>query len=232
MKSKLIILLTLVPFSSFSTGNNFEINKTRVIYSDSTPSVQISNNKAYPLIIQSNIWDENNNKNHDFIATPPIFKMESESRNIIKIIKTNIKLPDSQESMRWLCIESMPPIEKSTKINRKEGRTDSINISIRGCIKLIYRPASVPSPVFNNIVEKLKWHKNGKYLVLKNNTPYYISFSEVFFDSDKVNNAKDILYVKPYSEKKIDISNRIIKKIKWAMIDDAGAKTKLYESIL
>ncbi|EOA3241494.1 molecular chaperone, partial [Escherichia coli] len=51
-------------------------------------------------------------------------------------------------------------------------------------------------------------------------------------DSDKVNNAKDILYVKPYSEKKIDISNRIIKKIKWAMIDDAGAKTKLYESNL
>ncbi|EEW4276368.1 molecular chaperone, partial [Escherichia coli] len=72
MKSKLIILLTLVPFSSFSTGNNFEINKTRVIYSDSTPSVQISNNKAYPLIIQSNVWDESNNKNHDFIATPPI----------------------------------------------------------------------------------------------------------------------------------------------------------------
>ncbi|EEX9686027.1 molecular chaperone, partial [Escherichia coli] len=30
MKSKLIILLMLVPFSSFSTGNNFEINKTRV----------------------------------------------------------------------------------------------------------------------------------------------------------------------------------------------------------
>ncbi|HAN1947243.1 TPA: molecular chaperone, partial [Escherichia coli] len=48
MKSKLIILLMFVPFSSFSTGNNFEINKTRVIYSDSTPSVQISNNKAYP----------------------------------------------------------------------------------------------------------------------------------------------------------------------------------------
>lgn len=197
------------------------MDKTRIIYRTQPSSLQITNNKEYPVLIQAGVWDEDNKKSTHFIATPPIFKMESSDKNIIRVVNIKKDFLSDRETLSWLCVESMPPVEKNTGIKRGN-RTENISISIRGCIKLIYRPESVSDPDYSEIAKFIAWKKGNGQITVTNTSPYYINFGAVKFDNTPM---PEILYIKPFSKESYHTNARNISEVSWSMINDIGVKT-------
>lgn len=221
------LALFLVSFHAFgSIDGSISFDKSRLIMNSNKENLQITNNKQHPLLIKASVYTEQYEKSNDFIATPPILKSESMDRNIIKIIRKNTNLPTNKEYLNWLCIDAIPPQEMA-HITRREKRSDAINITIRGCIKIINRPEELPTPSFSKLSEQLNWSLNKNTLTIKNNSPYYINFSDISIDNVTNNN---IVYLKPYSEDKINLPQPP-KSISWSLIDDFGSQTKTSKHI-
>ncbi|HBC0040118.1 TPA: molecular chaperone [Salmonella enterica subsp. enterica serovar Virchow] len=199
------------------------MDKTRLIYKERTPSMQITNNKDYPVLVRTGVWDENNKKSEHFISTPPFFKMDPSDKNIIKVINIKKGLPTDRESLNWLCVENIPPTEKNTGIKR-EKRTENISISVRGCIKLIYRPAAINDPDFTEVSKDISWRRGNGKITVSNSSPYYISFGTVKFDNTPV---PEVLYVKPFSTESFQSNARNVSEVSWNMINDIGGTTAM-----
>lgn len=221
-KVKRFLLIYFVPLIANAAGDGtISFDKTRIIVKGTKESLQVTNNKDYPLLIKSSVYTEDNEKSTDFVATPPVFKSESSDRSIIKIVRKNLKLPQNREYLNWLCIDAIPP-QETAHITQRGKRSDAINITVRGCIKIINRPENLKSPSFLELSDNLKWSLNKNVITVKNDSPYYINFNNITVDNT-VNNT--VVYLRPFSEEKISLS-RPPHAVTWSLIDDYGSGTR------
>lgn len=190
------------------------IGGTRVIYLEGNKDVSISvqNPDKIPYLIQSWIEDAQGGKQSDFTITPPLFRLNQEKNNALRIFLTENKLPNNQESLFWLNIKTIPATERTE---------NSLQIAFKTQMKLIYRPASIKNVNFSEEQKKLVWSKNGNDVIVKNPTPYYINFQSVSFNSKK---AEDISYVAPFQSTSFKINDSSAHGIiKWEIINDYGS---------
>ncbi|EKT57150.1 molecular chaperone [Providencia burhodogranariea] len=190
------------------------IGGTRVIYLEGNKDVSISvqNPDKIPYLIQSWIEDAQGGKQSDFTITPPLFRLNQEKTNALRIFLTENKLPNNQESLFWLNIKTIPATERTE---------NSLQIAFKTQMKLIYRPASIKNVNFAEEQKKLVWSRNGNDVIVKNPTPYYINFQSISFNSKK---ADDISYVAPFQSTSFKINDSSAHGvIKWEIINDYGS---------
>ena len=115
------------------------IGGTRVIYSEGNKDVSISveNPDKIPYLIQSWIDGIDEKKQSDFTITPPLFRLNPEKTNALRIFLTENKLPQDKESLFWLNIKTIPATERTE---------NSLQIAFKTQMKLIYRPS-----IFKNV---------------------------------------------------------------------------------
>ncbi|SUC20029.1 fimbrial chaperone protein [Proteus vulgaris] len=219
MKYILCVLIFILPLINTANAGVI-IGGTRVIYDEGKKDVSIGveNPDAIPYLIQSWIDDINENEQSFFTITPPLFRLNSENTNALRIFLTENKLPKDRESLFWLNIKTIPATEKTE---------NSLQIAFKTQIKLIFRPEGLKGVNFIEEQKKLEWSKNGNKINVKNPTPYFINFQIVKFNGFSVN---DVSYVEPYSTKSFDINNNENHGIiSWEIINDYGATTELSE---
>ncbi|MCW2256701.1 P pilus assembly chaperone PapD [Providencia alcalifaciens] len=190
------------------------IGGTRVIYLEGNKDVSISvqNPDKIPYLIQSWIEDAQGGKQSDFTITPPLFRLNQEKTNTLRIFLTENKLPNNQESLFWLNIKTIPATERTE---------NSLQIAFKTQMKLIYRPASIKNINFTEEQKKLVWSKNGSEIIVKNPTPYYINFQSISFNGKK---TEDISYVAPFKSTLFKTNDSLAHGvIKWEIINDYGA---------
>lgn len=190
------------------------IGGTRVIYLEGNKDVSISvqNPDKIPYLIQSWIEGAHGAKQSDFTITPPLFRLNQEKTNALRIFLTENKLPNNQESLFWLNIKTIPATEKTE---------NSLQIAFKTQMKLIYRPLSIKNVSFAEEQKKLVWSKNGSEIIVKNPTPYYINFQSISFNGKK---AEDISYVAPFKSASFKTNDSLAHGvIKWEIINDYGA---------
>lgn len=197
------------------------IGGTRVIYLEGNKDVSISvqNPDKTPYLIQSWIENSQGDKQSDFTITPPLFRLNQENTNALRIFLTENKLPNNQESLFWLNIKTIPATERTE---------NSLQIAFKTQIKLIYRPSLIKNVNFIEEQKKLIWSKNGNEIIVNNPTPYYINFQSISFNGKK---AEDITYAAPFkltSFKINDPSEHGI--IKWEIINDYGSADAVSET--
>ncbi|ENZ0348292.1 molecular chaperone [Morganella morganii] len=188
------------------------IGGTRVIYNGDKKesALSVSNPDNFPYLIQS--WVESEKEAAPFIITPPLFRLDGEQENILRIVYTGSGLPEDRESLYWINIKSIPRTEKKTDAN-------TLQIAVKTRIKLIYRPQVITQLTPEMDTHKLQWSLSGNQLVVYNPTPFYMHFYSISADG---NPLKDISYVSPGSSATFRIPARKLRKISWQLINDYG----------
>ncbi len=157
-------------------------------------------------------------KQSKFTITPPLFRLNPDKENTLRIFLTEEGLPSDQESLFWLNIKTIPATEKTE---------NSLQIAFKTQMKLIYRPKSLKDVNFEEEQKKLSWSKERGKVIVYNPTPYFMNFQTIKFNGKLVD---DVSYAKPFSTKSFDINdNNEHGLISWELINDYGANVDLSE---
>ncbi len=190
------------------------VGGTRLIYpgGKKETSISIKNSDSAPYLIQS--WAETQKGGTDkapFIITPPLFRLDGNQQNLLRVVFAGAPLPDDRESLYWLNIKSIPAGVPNAGSN-------TLQIAVKTRIKLIYRPASLKG-LPDDEAEKLSWQQSGNTLTVTNPTPFYMNFHQVAVGGTPI---KDITFVAPMSSAHFTVSPRAEGKITWKIINDYG----------
>ncbi|MDR6352453.1 molecular chaperone [Pantoea sp. SORGH_AS_0659] len=219
MRISSFILTALLFFTGLQTAfAGVMLSGTRLIYPESNREVSLTvrnPDKSTDYLIQS--WLENNDKSSDakvpFVITPPLFRLDRDTDNILRIANTGGNLPSDREALYWLNVRAIGATPKGQAVNR-------LQLVQRTRIKFIYRPASLNKNEAADAYKSLTFTQLGKDLVVKNPTPYYVSFASL-----KVG-GKDVPepgMVAPRSELRLSAPGS--GTIEWQAINDYGGKT-------
>lgn len=223
MSYKNILFAFFLSTFSINTLAGVLVGGTRVIYkeSDKEASVTIKNPDKTPYLIQTWLEDESNQvkENMSFTVTPPLFRLNAEESNALRILKTG-NLRQDQESVYWLNVKAIP--------SSKPDATNELHISINTRIKLFYRPGSLNAKQASQAYENLEFSIQDNKLIAKNPTPFYISIGSLALNGKDIPNAG---MISPHDKIQWDLKN--IKSsqntVSWAAINDYGSLTKTKE---
>ncbi|AOM42807.1 fimbrial biogenesis chaperone [Xenorhabdus hominickii] len=217
---RILILILIYIFSTNTSFAGIVIGGTRVVYISDQKEASISINNPetdISYLIQSWIQGEHDETKADFIITPPLFKLAAGNENILRIVKTGNNLPDDRESLFWLNVKSIPATTKS--------KQNQLQITVKSRFKLFYRPANLEDNA-NIAYKTLKFKTDGHKLIVKNPTPYYISFSELSTGNDTKNyEIKSPGMVPPFEQLSWDVPIKNIRQVTWKTINDFGGVT-------
>lgn len=190
------------------------VGGTRLIYDGGKKeaSLSITNSDTNPYLIQS--WTEADNNGTEkvpFIVTPPLFRLEGNQQNVLRIVRTGNSIPEDRESLYWLNIKSIPTGSKQSEIN-------TLQIAVKTRIKLIYRPESLIGKP-EEMASKLIWSHSGNKLSVDNPTPFVMNFNRVKIGNTTI---KDATYVLPMSKATFTTPVNASGKVSWKLISDYG----------
>lgn len=190
------------------------VGGTRLIYDGGKKeaSLNVTNTDTSPYLIQS--WAETQHGGAEkapFIVTPPLFRLEGNQQNLLRIVRTGGNLPEDRESLYWLNIKSIPAGSK------KDG-ANTLQIAVKTRIKLLYRPQGMKG-VPEEVTDKLTWSQSGARLSVNNPTPFVMNFQQVKVGGQEI---KDVTYVLPMSQATFTVPANVNGVVSWKLISDYG----------
>lgn len=224
-----IIMFSVFFFSISVSQASVVVGGTRVIFDGTkkTTTVSVQNKDNVTNIVQSwlAIVDETSPAKDSFITTPPLFRLKAGEKGFVRILRTGKPMPEDRESMLWLNIKGIPATDDVSDKN-------IVQFAINSRIKLIYRPAALKNAIPEEFAQKLQWSNDGRVIKVKNDSPLYMNFSEIFINGKAVTEA---WFVAPYSTIRIPVANASPagkKEITWSVINDYGMSGPKYKAII
>jgi len=194
------------------------LDQNRVIYpagQNSVAIVKIENPTDTDYLIQSYVEDINGKVQDDIFAEPPLAKIKAGHKVALRLTTINSALAQKQnEQLYWLNVTEIPRQEKGAE-------STHLSVIMRTRIKVFYRPVSVNARMEEDYT-KLEWKHIQNGLKVHNPTPYYITFSKVWTDTQG-HDAINMDMVAPHSD--LTVNNRLAEKavqVKYNIIDDFG----------
>ncbi|MDN6859325.1 fimbria/pilus periplasmic chaperone [Pseudomonas sp. CAN2814] len=158
------------------------IDGTRIVYpaKEREVTVKLTNKGDAPVLMQ--IWVDRGDaqsKPQDadapFLATPPIFRLDPQKGQSVRLAFTGETLPQDRESLFWFNALEIPPLPQNADGNLMQ-------IAVRSRLKLFYRPSGLPGDL-PTAIGQVKWkvERQGAGYVLRgeNPSPYHLSFSSL-----------------------------------------------------
>lgn len=193
------------------------IGGTRLIYDGSKKeaSLSVANPDKVPYLIQSWVDSaEGDTSKAPFIITPPLFRLDGDQNNVLRVVRAGGNLPTDKESLYWLNIKSIPSAEK---------KENTLQIAVKTRIKLIYRPQGLPGSL-EEAAQGLKWQRSGNAVQVTNSSPYYVTFFKVRVNGSLLKNAT---MVAPQSSARFDLPTGVTGgALSWEIINDYGGTSK------
>lgn len=189
---------------------------TRVIYEEGKreASMSVTNaDSAVPYLVQSWVDNYSVTKNNapPFIVTPPLFRLDPEQKNVLRINFTGATLPMDRESVFWLNVKSISPSNKDD--------ANKLQVNIKSKFKIFYRPKNLPGDA-EEAWQKLTFQTLGSSLVAHNPTPYFVSFFSLSVGNEELDEPGMIA---PFSNKSWPAHHA--GTVKWRAINDFGGVT-------
>lgn len=226
---KALLMAVLIPSVGWCS---VVLNSTRVVLNNGgkETNLRINNDNPYPVLVQSWIEDRQNNNSKIesskyFIVTPPVYKMEQGTSQIIRVIKRTNVLPSNKESIFWLNVLEVPPSIPG------EDTSNALRLAFKTRIKVFYRPQGITSPTDEYLHEAITCSKsrseNGsEELECENSSPYHLSFSSAKIKTSR--GLKDItdktLMIAPFSKSRVGLEGYdSASSFVYALINDYGA---------
>lgn len=240
MRKTLITTLTLLTLLFVTTVARAEvmISGTRVIYDEKQREavVKVSNTGNMPVLLQA--WIDTGDANArpeaikvPFNVTPPVIRLDPKRDQTIRLFRTGSGLAADRETLFWFNLLEIPP--KPTK--SASGEENKLQLAFRTRIKMFYRPEGLAMSS-EQAIKNLTFSLKGNQLVIKNSSPYYISFRKLEF---RIAKDKPILaslsqlnnkMVAPFGELGLSVSAKgsinNTAQVFYSIINDQGGETQ------
>jgi P pilus assembly chaperone PapD len=223
MKKNILFLSPLVLLLAFISACEASVSlaSTRLVYheSDDGISLNLSNGETLPYLVQSwlALTPDNQktapqvNKAVPFIVTPPLFKMNGKDKNVLNILKTSTSLPEDRESVYYLNVKAIPGRAEKTRSN--------LSIAIKSTLKLFYRPNSLTDEQEEAAWGQLTFMQNNGQLIVKNPSPFFITFYSLNADDKNINLASNAM-LSPFATQRYLLPAGRIRSVRWKVIGD------------
>jgi len=156
-----------------------------------------------------------------FIVLPPLESLTPGAGITLRIRLTKNALPADRESVFILALKAIPQqssVEMS--INQASGQ---MVLALQNNLKLFYRPEGLPLISSDERAKQLKFSRQGKTLTINNPTPYYLTLSNVYADTQLLSLGNRQM-IAPFSSESYEIAESHFKTVRWQLIDDNGIK--------
>ncbi|MEL5558456.1 fimbria/pilus periplasmic chaperone [Serratia ureilytica] len=211
-----------------------KLGATRVIYRPGSAGASLNaiNPQDYPMLVKSQVFDEDKKTLAPFIVTPPLFRLDGQQSSRLRIIGSRDgSLPADRETLKWLCVTGVPP--KGDDAWAKGGQkpthaTLNIQVSVSSCIKLLVRPEAVRGGP-ESVADGLSWRRQGATLKVTNPTPFYLNLKSLTVGGKKVE-AMD--YVPPFGTRDFALPSGASGQVAWRILTDLGGDSRLYKADL
>lgn len=224
-------IILLFSFSAYSqSGNNilFSLQRHTYVEGEKSISIGLRNAEPEPYLVQSGMAKldiksginqlEDDKADIPFIITPPLYKIKSDSYYDWRIIFSGAgdSLPKDRESVYLAKFLFIPSSEKN------ESYKTEMSVMRSFIFKVYYRPKALASLKINDIQNKISFHYQGNNLLVKNNSPLYLTFDTLRVNSDEINNDELFKPVPPLSEQTFNLPKNISENnnIEWNLLDE------------
>ncbi|MDK2376549.1 MULTISPECIES: fimbria/pilus periplasmic chaperone [Serratia] len=188
-----ILLFVTIILLSKSVFANVVTLGTRVIYpqGEREVTVQLKNDGELPSLIQAWIDDGNTNTPINkikvpFVLIPPVFRIEPNKGQTLRISYTGGTLPEDKESVYFLNILDIPPKNANSGQN-------TLQMAIRSRIKIFFRPGSLDADGASEALKNVQWSlTKDRQLQGKNPSAYYVNIAgvEISVNGKKINTTE------------------------------------------
>ncbi|MCW6567186.1 molecular chaperone [Yersinia ruckeri] len=168
-----ISYIVIILFGIGSANADVIVGGTRVIYNGEKKETSISvmnGSESRPYLIQSFIHSHIKGDKPPFIVTPPLFRLDAEKENTLRIMRTGGSLPTDRESVFYLNVKSIPSVN--------DNEQNTLVIAVKTRIKLFYRPEGIKGDA-DEAYKSLTFRQIGNQLEVKNPSNYYVTIGQL-----------------------------------------------------
>lgn len=217
---------------------NVLIGGTRVILpaKDGEVTVRLSNENQRPALVQAWIDGGDAKATPDtvdtpFLVTPPMFRMEPQRDQSLRILYTKEPLPADRESLFWLNVLEIPP--KPAEMDA--ANTNYLQLALRSRIKLFFRPQGLAGDPLK-APGQLVFRAAAGELIVRNPTPYHITLSQLAVTDGGKSFDAQIGMVAPFGELRLRVPElgkaaAAGAAIGYSVINDYGASASYTASV-
>lgn len=187
---------------------NVVITGTRIIYpaQNKEVGIELTNVEDTPALLQAWIAPANENSatSVPFVLMPPIFRMEGNTRQTLRLIHTHEPLATDRETLFYFNLLDIPPTPKV------DGDAQNyLQFSLLSKLKLFYRPKNL-KPSIEKAPSMLQVSRHHNQLVIKNPTPYYMTLLSLSLhahkdDPDVIARSDDVPMIEPFGEDIVEV---------------------------
>lgn len=192
---------------------NVLIGGTRVVLpaKDGEVTVRLSNDSERPALVQAWIDRGDPKATPDtvdtpFLVTPPMFRMEPQRDQSLRILYTKEPMPADRESLFWLNVLEVPPKPKAGEM----AEANYLQLAVRSRLKLFFRPKGLAGDA-NKAPSQLTFRAvavdGGTALVVKNPTPFHITLSQLGVQVAGKSYEAETGMVEPMAELRLRVSS-------------------------
>lgn len=231
----LMVTLLAAPLVGISAG--FGINATRLVYPEGAGSITVTVRNTLtnePYLVQAFVSAKQDKQaTAPFVLTPPLFRLEPQSTNQLRIAFTGQPLPADRESVFYLHATAIPASDRLDPSKRANDVQAQLRFGVGSIIKLFYRPASL-NGASSAAQGGLKFSHVALGLKLSNPSPFFISLAGLTADGKKLPlDTPDSLMIPPYGHHIWPVQAPLTAhtRVQWQTINDSGG-TDVYTATL
>ncbi|HGO5291054.1 TPA: molecular chaperone [Photobacterium damselae subsp. damselae] len=213
-----MIFMSILLFVN-AANSAVSLDRTRIIYNGDNKSmtVNISNdNKSLPYLAQAWLEDSQGKKliMGPLIATPPVQRLEPDSKSMVRLSLSDSNLPKDHESLFYFNLREIPPKSKKANV---------LQIALQTKVKVFYRPESIKSKPNEIWQDQIIFEENKNGYNLINPTPYFVTITAIFGNEKELSKTdfKPIM-LSPKSE--TNVKSRHYKRPMFSYINDYGGR--------
>lgn len=220
-----MLFIAAMPLAT-SHAAGVQIGRTRVIFDANKKEVAlplINKEDELPWLVQSWIDTGDGKTRGPFIITPPLFRLDAQKEQNLRISWTGGALPGDRESLFYLNVRTIPGESKD------DGDKNVLRLIYKTRLKFFWRPKGLSGTPGENC-QKLRFTRQGNRLNIINDGSYYSVFDTLNVGGVKIS---DIDYVAPKNSLALTLKQAPAgNDVHWRCITDYGNAGKEFTTPL